>query len=171
MNRKWRNATAGSHSKGGRTAARASDPWERPLDLAGEEGDTDSPVSIPSTRSTCEPHECSRCSASTAAGPAPRGTLARAPSTKRALRERSARSRRRSQCGSRLPWESTLRASLPNRPHTDCVYPQQKCVCREEHTACSVIHSRFFQVLIECLCIGQTTLNKTHNRERQTHTE
>ncbi len=62
-------------------------------DLAGEEEDSDSPVSIPSARSSCEPHECSCYSVLAEVGPAPWGTLVKAPSSKR--------------------------ASLPNRPCTN----------------------------------------------------
>ncbi len=47
---------------------------ERALDLVGKEEDRGSPVSIPSTWSICDSHECSRLSASAKAGPAPRGT-------------------------------------------------------------------------------------------------
>ncbi len=41
--------------RGEETAERASDPRERAEDLAGEEGDRDSLVSIPFTRSNCLP--------------------------------------------------------------------------------------------------------------------
>ncbi len=70
---------------------------------------------------------------------------------------------------------------LSSRQHTDCVYPQQrKFVCREEHTACNAICSRpsasfvALKAVVELIlnaCGRQTTPNKTHNRERQTHTE
>ncbi len=82
---------------------------------------------------------------------------------------------------SRLPRELTLLALLSSRQHTDCVYPQQrKFIWREEHTACNAICSRpsasfvALKAVVELIlsaCGRQTTPNKTHNRERQTHTE
>ncbi len=56
------NEGANPHRRpwGEETSERASDRREQPLDLAGEEEDRDSPISIPSARSICEPHETSR---------------------------------------------------------------------------------------------------------------
>ncbi len=71
-----------------------------------KEQEKDSPVSIPSTRSTCEPHD-----ASADVGPEPRRTLARALSSKR---ETSA-SERRSQC----------EQSAPSRADLVCFAPRQ----------------------------------------------
>ncbi len=84
---------------GEETAARASEPRERAVDLAGEDRDRGLAVSNPSAKSNCEPHECSHRSASAEAGPAPWGALAKTPSSKRALRERSVWIGSRSQCG------------------------------------------------------------------------
>ncbi len=70
---------------------------ERALDLEAVDGDRDSPVSISCSRSNCEPHECRRRSASAAAGPEPRGSLVKIPSTNKDFRERSVRSGKRSQ--------------------------------------------------------------------------
>ncbi len=89
--------------RGEETAERASDPRELALDLVGEEEERDSPVSIPSTRSICDPHECSRRSALAEAGPAPRGMLVKAPSSKRAFWEGSILIGKRSQCGQSAP--------------------------------------------------------------------
>ncbi len=83
------------------------------LDLEAVDGDRDSPVSISCSRSNCEPHECRRRSASTAAGPEPRGSLVKIPSTNKDFRERSVRSGKRSQpC-----------APLPSKPRTARVSP------------------------------------------------
>ncbi len=42
----------------------------------------------------------------------------------------------------RIPRQPTLRDSFQSRPHTNCVYPQERCnVSREEHTAYNVICS------------------------------
>ncbi len=62
----------------------ASDLREQATNLAGEEEDSDSPVSIPSAKSSCEPHECSCYSILAEVGPAPWGTLLKAPPSKRA---------------------------------------------------------------------------------------
>ncbi len=70
---------------------------ERALDLEAVDGDRDSPVSISCSRSNCEPHECRRRPASAAAGPEPRGSLVKIPSTNKDFRERSVRSGKRSQ--------------------------------------------------------------------------
>ncbi len=118
--------------------------WEK-------EEDRDSPVFVPSTWSICDSHERSHLSAFF-----PR------------KRERH-------------PRELTLLALLSSRQHTDCVYPQQrKFVCREEHIACNAICSRpsasitaliAIVELILSACERQTAPNKTHNIDRQTHTE
>ncbi len=163
--------------RGEETAGRASEPRERALDLMGKGEDRGSPVFIPSTWSICDSHERSYRSASAKAGPAPRGTQVKAPSSKKAS-ESEHTQWQRAVISLR---ELTLLALLSSRPHTDCVYPQQrKFVCREEHTACNAIcscPSASFVALIAIVelilsaCERQTTPNKTHNRDRQTHTD
>ncbi len=91
---------------------------------SGEDRDRDPPVSIPSTKSNCEPHECSCRSASAEAGPAPRGALVNAPSSKRALRERSVRSGSRSQCGQPASSRADSACFTPKQTtHRLCVSP------------------------------------------------
>ncbi len=103
--------------------------------LIGEDGVRDSLVSDPSIRSCCERHERCRCSTSTEAGPAPRGTLMKEPSLeKKAFRERSKRRGSLLQCGQ----------SAPSRAASACLAPNAhlriNSVRTEEHTACNVIH-------------------------------
>ncbi len=88
------------------------------------------------SRSNCEPHKCSRRSTSSEAGPAPWGTLVKAPSEVYAVVTAH-------NADSRSPRELTLRASLPSRPCTDCVYPRSWYnVGREEHTVYNMIYFR-----------------------------
>ncbi len=94
------------------------------MDLAGEDRDRDPPVYIPSAKSNCEPHECSRRSASAEAGPAPWGALAKTPSSKRVLREQSVRSGSRSQCGQPAPSRADSACFTPKQTtHRLCVSP------------------------------------------------
>ncbi len=89
--------------RGEETAVQASEPWQGALDLVGEEEERDRPISIPSTRSICNPHDHSHHSVLAATGPEPRGTLVRAPSSKRALWEQSVRNESCSQCTQSAP--------------------------------------------------------------------
>ncbi len=98
---------------------------ERALDLEAVDGDRDSPVSISCSRSNCEPHECRRRSASAAAGPEPRGSLVKIPSTNKDFRERSVRSGKRSQWGQSAP-SLNAAAACPapkQATHCSCVSP------------------------------------------------
>ncbi len=98
---------------------------ERALDLEAVDGDRDSPVSISCSRSNCEPHECRRRSASAAAGPEPRGSLVKIPSTNKDFRERSVRSGKRSQWGQSAP-SLNAAAACPapkQAAHCSCVSP------------------------------------------------
>ncbi len=58
------------------SAARASQPWYKALNLSGEGRDKAVPVSTSADRSICEPQDCSLRCASAAAGPEPWGTRA-----------------------------------------------------------------------------------------------
>ncbi len=72
------------------------------------------------------------------------------------------------------------RSTLKQTTHRLCVSPVEIYICKEERTACNAIcscPSPSFVALIAIeklnlsACKGQTTPNKTHNREWQTHTE
>ncbi len=118
------------------------------MDLAGEEEDRDSPISIPSARFNCKHQECYH-STLAEAGLAPRGTLVKAPSPKRAFRERSVRSGNRSQCGQ----------SAPSRA-TDCVYPRSS-ITRSAFTL--ICLSTCFRYAGADACVtDDTKVNKTH---------
>ncbi len=94
------------------------------MDLAGEDRDRGLPVSHPSAKSICEPHECSHRSASAEAGPAPRGALAKTPSSKRAFRERSVCIGSRSQCGQPASSKANSACFAPKQTtHRLCVSP------------------------------------------------
>ncbi len=109
---------------GEETAERASEPRERAVDLAGEDRDRGLPVSNPSAKSNCEPHECSHRSASAEAGPAPWGALAKTPSLKRVLRERSVWIGSRSQCGQPAYSKADSACFAPKQTtHRLCVSP------------------------------------------------
>ncbi len=100
----WGKETALSES--------ASEPWEVALHPAAEEGERDSPVSIPSATSTCDPHDRNpeeRCREL---------PLQREPSRSEASTARGARN-----ADSQLPRELTQSASLPSEQHKGCVYP------------------------------------------------
>ncbi len=130
-------------NKGEVSAAWASNLGERLEDLMGKDGDRDSLVLNPSIRSNCKLHECRHRSAS-AVGT---GTAASA-------REGSSLIKQSLPGAKQTQWEKltmhprepTLRASLPNKPHTGSVYHLQTChVCREEHTGFNVL--RFSRLL------------------------
>ncbi len=120
--------SAEAAARGEVTAGRASNLGERSWDLTGEDGDRDSLVSDPSTRSRCEPHERRLRSASAEAGPAPRGTLMKEPSPeKRAFRERSTRRGRLSQSGQSAPSRAASACLAPKQStHKLCVSPAHK---------------------------------------------
>ncbi len=127
---------------GEETAGRASDPWEGAVDLAGEDRDKDEPVSEPSSKSTCDPHDNSHRCATTAAGTDPAGSRTWPLSSKMARRERSTWSGRSSQSWQAAPSRAAVHAPLPNRRCTNRVYPHPRdSVGREEHTILSAVRS------------------------------
>ncbi len=98
------------------------------MDLAGEDRDLigrigmkkgTCPYPFPLPDQTAYPTNA----ASAEAGPAPRGTLVKAPSAKRTLWERSVRSGNRSQCGQPAPSRADFACFTPKQTRTDCVYP------------------------------------------------
>ncbi len=78
---------------------RASVPKEWALDLAGEEGEKDEPISNFSVRSICDPHDLRRRSVSAEA----EGNTGQSALLKSALQERSVRIERRTQCEQSAP--------------------------------------------------------------------
>lgn len=85
------------------------------MNPAGEGREKAVPVSNPSARSVCEPHDLNRLSGLAAAGPDSRGTRIWAPSTKKAVAEAVHNAH------SRLHQELTGQSPLPNKR----VYPHQ----------------------------------------------
>ncbi len=110
-----RQAERQSLSQRGRTA-------ERALDLMGKEEDRGSPSSFPPSDPSAFP-----TSTGTAPPPPRRGTRVKAPSSKRAFRERSVCSGSHSQCGQSPPPPPSRADSAyfpPNQTtHTLCVSP------------------------------------------------
>ncbi len=106
---------------GEETAEQASETREWAVHLAGEDRDRGLPVSNPSAKSNCEPHECSHRSASAEAGPAPWGALAKTPSLKRVLRERSVYWKPLTMQAAGF-LKSRLRVLRPQADHTQTVY-------------------------------------------------
>ncbi len=102
------------------TAGWASEPRERALDLMGKE-DRGSPVFVPSPWSICDSHKRSHRSASAKAGPAPRGTQVKAPSS-----ESEHTQWQMSQSGQSAPSRADSACSaLKQTTHRLCVSPSR----------------------------------------------
>ncbi len=103
------------------TARWASDPRERELDLMGKKEDRACPSSFLPSDPSAIPTSTATAPPRARTGPVPRGTLVKAPSSKRAFQERSVRSGSRSQCGQSAPSRDDSACFTPNQTIDVCI--------------------------------------------------